>query len=625
MGFDIRKAISRFSSSKCQTQQEEKIKTKMATPNPKDSSSGFTPEAVKREKKVSNFTPPRRSKRREGKISTITKSVKFEDCKCNRNVKVSPLGPGISSSSTNSKSLSSSLAKVPSSSDAKRRNLEANSTTISSTEDTLKTTGSSFALVANENQENPQVRLPVPIGVHSRNLSYGTIYNASKKNKSKKKEASISKHERQDSSLIIDKSDGDFGELKLGRSMRHTFGLGGCNYGHGSIINGVKSLKSLKKDSDFAHKVEDVVMGKQKSCSDPCLDGASVEEIKNAGTREYKKGLFENAISLFDKAIALNPQNASCHHNKAAALSSLGRITEAVEECLKAVSCNPAYIRAHYRLGNLYTRMGQVDDAKKHFKLSGHGHSSDAVQRLLTVEASLMKMRKALKAKDWERLLMECSKTVKAGADASEEVVAAKAEALLNLNRANEALDALMDAKKIHERSSSKLLLLEIELYFYLGRFEDAVQVAEKAVYLEFNKNSLMQLKKAWGAADAHGTGNEYYRLGKYCEACAMFGQALQYVPSNCVLLCKQASARFKLGQWEKTIEDCNAALKIRPNYSEAIFQRAQAHAKLGHWEEAQRDYLLLGKHTLVEPAVSKSLHEVGFKGAKGCQQLTKI
>ncbi|KAL8152752.1 hypothetical protein V2J09_010512 [Rumex salicifolius] len=616
MGFDIRKAISRFSSSKCQAQQEEQAKCKMATPKPKVNLSNSTPMTVKREKKISSITPPRRSKRREGKISTITKSVKFEDCKCNRNVKVSPLGAGNSSiSTTTSKSLTSSLAN--SSSDTKRRNLEVNSTTISSTEDTIKTTGSSLGLVPNENPTNPQVRLPVPIGVHSRNLSYGTIYNASKKNKSKE-EPSVTKDDRHDSSLIIDKSDGDCGDLKLGRSMRHTFGLGGCNYGHGSIING---LKSLKKDQDFAQKDEDSVMGKKSSC----LDGASVEEIKNAGTREYKKGLYENAISFYDKAIALNPQNASCHNNKAAALSNLGRITEAVEECLKAVNCNPSYIRAHYRLGNLYTRMGQVDEAKRHFKLSGHGQCSDAVQRMLTVEASLTKLRKALKAKDWEWLLMECSKTIKAGADSSEEVLTAKAEALLNLNRANEALEVLMDAKKISAKSSSKLLLLQIELYFYLGRFEEAAQTAEEAVYMEFNKKSLMQLKKAWGAADSHGAGNEYYKLGKYCEACAMYGQALQYVPSNCVLLCKQASCRFKLGQWERTIEDCNAALKSHPNYSEAIFQRAQAHAKLGHWEEAQRDYLLLGKQTQVESSVSKSVHEAGTKGAKkGCQQLTK-
>ncbi|KAL8162241.1 hypothetical protein V2J09_013730 [Rumex salicifolius] len=132
-----------------------------------------------------------------------------------------------------------------------------------------------------------------------------------------------------------------------------------------------------------------------------------------------------------------------------------------------------------------------------------------------------------------------------------------------------------------------------------------------------------MQIKKAWRAADSHGAGNEYYKLGKYSEPCAMYGQALQYVRSNCVLLCKQASCRLKLGQWEKTIEDSNAALKSYPNYSEAIFQRAQAHAKNGTaWTlgTSSKRCLLLGKQTQIECSVSKSVHEAGIKGAKkGC------
>ncbi|KAF6154869.1 hypothetical protein GIB67_018306 [Kingdonia uniflora] len=58
----------------------------------------------------------------------------------------------------------------------------------------------------------------------------------------------------------------------------------------------------------------------------------NVEELKNARNEEYKGGHFLEVISFYNKAIALYPQNAPCHINKAAALAYLGHYAEAMEE-----------------------------------------------------------------------------------------------------------------------------------------------------------------------------------------------------------------------------------------------------------------------------------------------------
>lgn len=109
-------------------------------------------------------------------------------------------------------------------------------------------------------------------------------------------------------------------------------GSGRCHYyGHGNIIKGLNSITRPKNP-------------------------ASVEELNNLGNMKYRKGYFKEAIPLYDKAIALSPQNAAFHTNKAAALISLGKLTEAVEECLKAIKCDPSCSRAHYMLGTLCTR-----------------------------------------------------------------------------------------------------------------------------------------------------------------------------------------------------------------------------------------------------------------------------
>ncbi|GLT61123.1 hypothetical protein SLA2020_338500 [Shorea laevis] len=67
------------------------------------------------------------------------------------------------------------------------------------------------------------------------------------------------------------------------------------------------------------------------------------------------------------------PENAAYRSNRAAALTALGRLGEAVRECEEAVRLEPDYGRAHQRLASLYLRFGQVEYAQRH--LCFHGKS----------------------------------------------------------------------------------------------------------------------------------------------------------------------------------------------------------------------------------------------------------
>ncbi len=80
------------------------------------------------------------------------------------------------------------------------------------------------------------------------------------------------------------------------------------------------------------------------------------EEIKKVGNDQYKKGNFAEALSLYDRAIQLSPGQASYHSNRAAALTGLGRLAEAVQECEKAIKLNSSSVRAHQRLATLCLR-----------------------------------------------------------------------------------------------------------------------------------------------------------------------------------------------------------------------------------------------------------------------------
>jgi DnaJ family protein C protein 7 len=80
------------------------------------------------------------------------------------------------------------------------------------------------------------------------------------------------------------------------------------------------------------------------------------EVLKSLGNEAYKENRFEEALALYDRAIALDSNKAAYHSNKSASLIGLGRLIEAVFECKEAIQIEPTYHKAHYRLATAYLR-----------------------------------------------------------------------------------------------------------------------------------------------------------------------------------------------------------------------------------------------------------------------------
>lgn len=87
--------------------------------------------------------------------------------------------------------------------------------------------------------------------------------------------------------------------------------------------------------------------------------------------------------------------------------------------------------------------------------------------------------------------------------------------------------------------------------------------------------------------ARARTRGNDLFKSERYTEACSAYGEGLKLDPSNSVLYCNRAACWFKLGMWERSIEDCNQALLIQPTYTKALLRRAASNSKVNclHFE----------------------------------------
>ncbi|XP_071728729.1 uncharacterized protein [Rutidosis leptorrhynchoides] len=344
------------------------------------------------------------------------------------------------------------------------------------------------------------------------------------------------------------------------------------------------------------------------------------EKLKIMGNEDYKNGRFAEALSLYDAAISIDPEKASYRSNKSAALTSLGRLLEAVFEAREAIRIEPFYQRAHNRLATLYLRLGDADKTMRHYKQAGSEAEPDLITKARKLQGHFSRCNEAKKRRDWNTLIKETSIAISAGADSALQIYTMKAEGLLKLNRHHEADQVLSSAPKFDVDDCIKfygpithayMMVIRAHIDLAAGRIEDAFEAAQMAVKMDpNNKDVNMIVNRTRSVMGARSKGNELFKAFKYSEAFIAYGEGLDQDPYNSVLLCNRAACRTKLGQFEKAIEDCTVALNTRPTYSKARLRRAECNAKLGKWQASIDDYEVLAKESPEYEEVSKAMRE---------------
>ncbi|KAL3635364.1 hypothetical protein CASFOL_019911 [Castilleja foliolosa] len=412
--------------------------------------------------------------------------------------------------------------------------------------------------------------------------------------------------------------------LKTGMASRSTktdvLGSGSVNYGHGSIIRGVPSSKP-GLDSGLTNHSRGLMVGGDpvKRTGYSGSGGGDPEDLKRMGNDSYRKGNFAEALGFYDKAIALSPGNAAYHFNRSAALMGLRRFFEAAKECEEAIRIDPGYVRAHHRLGSLLLSLGQTESARKHICVPGLQSDPKEVHKLQIIEKHISKCAEARRVGDWRSTLGEVDAAIDSGADASPQLWACRAEALLKQHQLDDALLALSNVPtSTVYHSQTKVFGMLPEAYLYLvrtqielaqGRFDSALTAIEKSAEIDpRNVEILTQLKNVRLVARARARGNDLFKSDRFTEACSAYEEGLRLDPTNSVLYCNRAACWFKLGKWEHSVDDCNQALRIQPSYMKALLRRAASNCKLERWNEAVRDYEVLKRELPDNNEVAESL-----------------
>ncbi|CAB3808122.1 tetratricopeptide repeat protein [Pararobbsia alpina] len=78
------------------------------------------------------------------------------------------------------------------------------------------------------------------------------------------------------------------------------------------------------------------------------------------------EGRCEDALRVFDQALALFPDDAVLHFNRAVALEGLGRLNDAVQSYERCLELNPSYADAHHNLAILRDSLGDKQGFVRH-------------------------------------------------------------------------------------------------------------------------------------------------------------------------------------------------------------------------------------------------------------------
>lgn len=373
----------------------------------------------------------------------------------------------------------------------------------------------------------------------------------------------------------------------------------------------------------------------QEACEKWRLRGNQAYKNSNLSRAEvyYTQGI--NCVSESETSRSCLRALMLCYSNRAATRMALGRMRDALSDCMLAVAIDLDFLRVQVRAANCYLALGEIEDASKYFKMCLQSGSDFSVDRKIAVEASdgLQKAQKVSECMQRSAQLLQ-NKTSNDAEIAlgvidealfissySEKLLEMKAEALFMLQKYEEIiqlceqtfhsakknsppLDASGQSMELDGSEPTKDVSFRLwrcclifKSYFTLGRLEEAIAALEKQelgnggkmleslIPLAGTVRELLRYKSA---------GNEAFQAGRHSEAVEHYTAALSSTvesrPFAAICFCNRAAAYKALRHITDAIADCNLAIALDENYLKAISRRATLYEMIRDYDQAASD-----------------------------------
>ncbi|KAE8731617.1 Heat shock protein DnaJ with tetratricopeptide repeat, putative isoform 3 [Hibiscus syriacus] len=375
------------------------------------------------------------------------------------------------------------------------------------------------------------------------------------------------------------------------------------------------------------------------------------EKWRLRGNQAYANGDSSKAEESYMQGISCIPAGEKsrsclralmlCYSNLAATHMSLGRMRDALGDCMMAISIDPNFLRVQLRAANCYLALGEVENAMCYFRKCLQSGTDVCVDRKVAVESSdgLQKAQKLSECMDHSALLLQSKMSENAEAAleviaealqisvVSDQLLEMKAEAFLILGKYEEVIQLCEQTFDSAEKNSPSLdangqsaspdssgflkdptfriwrCHLIFKSYFHLGKLEEAIAFLEKQEELPSTTNrdgrnsleSSIPLAATVRELLSHkAAGNEAFQSRKHLEAVEHYTAALscnvESRPFAAICFCNRAAAYKALGQVTDAIADCSLAIALDGNYLKPLSRRATLYEKIRDYGKATND-----------------------------------
>ncbi|KAK8543377.1 hypothetical protein V6N13_136111 [Hibiscus sabdariffa] len=392
-------------------------------------------------------------------------------------------------------------------------------------------------------------------------------------------------------------------------------------------------------------KYEPNLIGESNAAQESC------EKWRLRGNQAYANGDSSKAEEYYTQGISCIPASETsksclralmlCYSNRAATRMSLGRMKDALGDCMMAIAIDPNFSRVQLRAANCYLALGEVENSTQYFRKCLQSGTGICVDRKIALEASdgLQKSQKLSEcmhrsaellqrrtSDDAESALELIAEALKISLY-SEKLHEMKAEALFILRKYEEVIQLCEQTFDSAEKNSlsfdsnGQMVNLDssgfskdstfriwrchmiFKSYFHLGKLDEAIALLEKHEQLQSStdrdgSNSLetsIPLSTTVRELLSHkAAGNKAYQSGRHSEAVEHYTAALsgnmESRPFAAVCFCNRAAAYKALGQITDAIADCSLAIALDRNYLKAISRRATLYEMIRDYGQAASD-----------------------------------
>ncbi|GAA5988527.1 hypothetical protein JCM10908_003606 [Rhodotorula pacifica] len=135
---------------------------------------------------------------------------------------------------------------------------------------------------------------------------------------------------------------------------------------------------------DILAKLKDAERQQAEATRLAYIDPAKAEQAREEGNVAFKAGDFAKSVTHYEESIKRNPSDPKGYSNRAAALTKLMALPEALKDADKAIEVDPTFVKGYIRRAGVLYAMKEFDKALAAIELAAEKDTKQANTKEIT-------------------------------------------------------------------------------------------------------------------------------------------------------------------------------------------------------------------------------------------------